>query len=134
MKTALLILIIATLAAACTKKIYVPVESTHSESRERIAASIATDTVRDIRLIYVNGDTVRDTRTLYRTRTTTRTDTVVIQRTDTVAVVQAAPHTVTKWQRLKTDLGGITLGACIAAMIFILVKTVLKFRRSFIHC
>ena len=117
------------LICGCTTTKYVPVETTHTEYKDREVERIVTDTISDTRFVYVKGDTIVDIRYKERVRIVQERDTCVIERIDSVQVPYPVERELSRWERVKMDLGGIALGGLIFAILAIAIWLVIKFRK-----
>ncbi len=119
-------------AAACTRTVYVPVESVRTDSVRAVVVRI--DSVRTTDSVYVRERTKNDTVIIeklkyqYRDRMQMVHDTVYINRRDSVSV----PVPVTEyvevearlswWQHLKMSIGGIALAFLAAWIVIWIIK------------
>lgn len=113
--------------SSCTRTVYEPVDRVHTE--KDVVTRWLTDTViqNDTRFIYIKGDTVIDWRDRWRDRIKEVHDTVYIERTDSVPV--PVERKLTKWEQTKQDMGGIAIGAILAAVCIAVVWLIKKFRK-----
>lgn len=128
--TAAALLTAATLIlSSCTRTVYTPVESAHTEYRDRAVERMSVDTVRDTRFILLRGDTVIDRRLRESIRYVAIHDTV----RDTIRSVIREPYPVerplSRWEKIKLDTGGIAIGAAIAALSLAAFLLVRRLRR-----
>ena len=113
----------------CTGTRYVAVPEVHTEVQTRevhdtlLSMQWRTDSV----VVMMKGDTVYHERwrVLYRDRwkTSARTDTLV--RVDSVRVPMPVERQLTKWERVKMDVGGWALGGLsvgVVAAVFYFVR------------
>ena len=126
----ILVILLGCLTFGCTRKVYVPVEQTHTEYRDRGSVRVDTVIEADTRFVYVNGDTVRDYRTRWRERIREVHDTVIRELRDTVTrtVTVEVERKLTAWQKTKSAFGGFLIGA-FAALVVHMVWT-LSFKKS----
>lgn len=112
--TLLLPLALAATLAACRPVRYVPVESVHTEYKDRIVerrdSVVRTDSV----VVHQRGDTVYIKEWHDRLHTLHLRDTAYVAVCDTTQIIVEVPRELTPWQRFKIDIGGIALGAIIA--------------------
>lgn len=114
------------LLAGC-KTQYVPVENTHTSETEKHNVERDSIHVHDSVYIYMQGDTVFDVRwkTIYKE--IFRTDTFIVNKTDTINHVVEVEKPLTKMQELKMDIGGGVLWAVpIILILYILYRKLKK--------
>ena len=126
-KIYLLGIVLATLCLAGCKTVrYVPVPEFHTLYKTRVDTVQRWDSVyfRDSVYMAAKGDTVYLTKTHWRERYRnvyhTKTDTIV-QR-DSIRVPYPVVKPLTKWQRLKMDLGGWAMGVAAVLVILVILK------------
>lgn len=113
---------------AC-KTTYVPVETVRIEEREKLKIERDSIHVHDSVYIYLQGDTVYEERwkTIYKE--VFRTDTFIVEKTDTINTIVEVEKKLTKVQQLKMDVGAGVLYAVpilIAVGLFILYRKLKK--------
>lgn len=126
---ALLTLLALTLLCACTRTVYVPAETTRTEWRDRDVERVITDTVHDMRVVWVKGDTIMDVRERNHIRRIEVHDTCYVLRTDSVAVPYPVERMPSRWERAKSALGWGSAGA----VLCLLCVALIRFRRSWRH-
>lgn len=108
------------LLAGCTSVKYVPVETVRTEYKTR--DSIRHDSIyrRDSIYIIDSGDTVYKyvDRYLYKYLYLNRTDTVL--KTDSIQVPYPVEKKLTRWQRIKVELGGLAFSFIIGFVLTII--------------
>lgn len=115
----------------CKTVKFVPVPEYHTLYKTRVDTVQRWDSVyfRDSVYIATKGDTVYLTKTHWRERFRnvchTKLDTIM-QR-DSIRVPYPVEKQLTKWQRLKMDMGGWAMGVA-AGMIILLVVRLFKIR------
>lgn len=97
---------------SCRTVKYVPVESIKYDSVYFNRVQTDSVFVKDSVLI-VKGDTTTEYRYKYIYRYKTFTDTLYINRTDSVQVPYPVERELTKWQQLQLDIGGWVIGIII---------------------
>lgn len=101
-----------------------PVESVKYDSvylRKQVTDSIY---VKDSVLI-VKGDTITEYRYRYIYQYKDRTDTIYVNRTDTIREPYPVEAKLTRWQQVKQDVGGLAMGGIliiVAIFIYRLIK------------
>lgn len=111
---------------SCRSIKYVPVETVRIEYKTRDSIRFDSIYQRDSVLMLVKGDTVykEKYKYLYRYLTINKTDTVMV--TDTIQVPYPVEKQLTKWQKIKQELGGLALGIALAAILMFLIKLIIK--------
>lgn len=112
------------LFAGC--KTYVPVKDIHTNETEKHNVERDSIHVHDSVYIYMQGDTVFDVRwkTIYKE--IFRTDTFIVEKTDTINTIVEIEKKLTKWQQAKMDVGA---GVMWAVPILIIVGLFILFRK-----
>lgn len=108
---------------------YVPVETVRIEEREKLKIERDSIHVHDSVYIYLQGDTVYEERwkTIYKE--VFRTDTFIVNKTDTLNTIVEVEKKLTKWQQTKMDIGAGVMWAVpilIAVGLFILYRKLKK--------
>lgn len=124
------LLAIITTACTTTKEIYVPYETVRTDSVYTVKFSVDTLIQRDSVFQFVKGDTVLIERYKMRYRSTLKTDTLYIERTDTIRVPYAVENKLTRWQSIKQEAGGVALGAVAAALLALIAWLAIKRRNK----
>ena len=124
-----IIILLASAICSCRSVKYVPVETMRSDTL--YVNRLQRDSVYVADSVYVRekGDTVQIVRTRYIDRWRVRTDTLRMISNDTIRVPYPVERELTRWQRIKLDIGGIAIGVATAALLAIVVWLVLRFRR-----
>ena len=126
----LFVLAVLSMLAGCRQVRYVPVETV------RLDSIYLTQTQRDsiVRYdsVYVRdrGDTLYVERWKYLYRDKVRVDTMVSVRVDTLSVPYPVERELTRWQRLKLELGGWAFGIIVTAALVIVGWLVYKSRKK----
>lgn len=109
------VLAVVLLLAGCRTVKYVPVETVRTDSI--YLNRVRLDSVTRYDSIYVRdaGDTVTVERWRYLYRDRRLTDTVYVARVDTVSVPCPVDRELSRWQRVKMELGGWAMGAVLVA-------------------
>ena len=109
---------------SCRSIKYVPIETVKTEYKTR--DSIRFDSIynQDSIYILVKGDTVYQYRYkyLYKYQYLNKTDTVM--RTDSIQVPYPVEKQLTKWQKMKIELGGWAFGAVIISLVILIIRLV----------
>lgn len=127
----ILVMVLGCLTFGCTRKVYVPVEQTHTEYRDRGSLRVDTVIEADTRFVYVNGDTVRDYRTRWRERVRELHDTLLVEVRDTVTrtVTVEVERKPTSWQRIKESTGAVAIGLMLIAAALWLTRRINIFKK-----
>lgn len=133
MKQIALFICLLVLATGCTRKVYVPVESTVSRTDTIYSAKVRVDSVimRDSVAVFQKGDTVLITKYRDRYRVKELTDTVYQSAIDSVKVSVPYPveRELSRWERTKMDFGGMAIGALVIALCAAVAWLIKKFRK-----
>lgn len=118
-----LLLTAAFFIVSCRTVKYVPVESVRTEYRDKTVTQRDSVFLKDSIYIHEKGDTVFMERWHTATRDKIVTDTLYIERRDSVAVPYPVEKELTRWQKVKQDAGGLAIGGmiCLALAAVVLV-------------
>jgi hypothetical protein len=118
----------STWLCSCRTVKYVPVESVRTEIEYRDRWQRDSIHVRDSIIVKDKGDTVFVDRwhTEYKDRR--QTDTLFIERTDSIQVPYPVERELSWWESIKQEIGGIAIGV-IVALCFIIVWLIRKNRK-----
>ena len=119
-------LVVIVLCLVGCKTQYVPVKDIHTNEIEKHNVERDSIHVHDSVYIYMQGDTVFDVRwkTIYKE--IFRTDTFIVNKTDTINHVVEVEKPLTKIQELKMDIGGGVLWAVPIILVLYIVYRKLK--------
>lgn len=112
------------------KTVYVPVETVKMEFIERVRR----DSIHLLDSVIIREksgfrvDTVEITRWRFEYRDKLRVDSVYI--TDSIQVPFPVERQLSKWQRIKMDLGGIAMGGLAAVVIGLISWFIIQMRRK----
>lgn len=133
MKQIALFICLLVLATGCSRKVYVPVESTVSRTDTIYSAKVRVDSVimRDSVAVFQKGDTVLITKYRDRYRVKELTDTVYQSAIDSVKVSVPYPveRELSRWEQTKMDFGGMAIGALVIALCVAVAWLIKKFRK-----
>jgi len=110
---------------SCTSVRYVPVESVKRDSIYINKLQVDSIYMQDSVYIKEKGDTIYMYKYKYLDRYKLLTDTMYVCKTDTINNVVEVEKPLTKWQKIKLDLGGFAFGGIVVliiGVIFALVK------------
>lgn len=121
----LLYIILLTLAiclTSCRNIKYVPVETVKTEYKTRDSIRFDSIYEHDSIFLFVKGDTVYKEKYRYKYRylTINKTDTVML--TDSVQIPYPVEKQLTRWQRMKIELGGWAVGVIVILSIVLMLK------------
>lgn len=114
---------------SCRTVQYVPVENTHTSETEKHNVERDSIHVHDSVYIYMQGDTIFDVRLKTIYKEIFRTDTFLVNKTDTINHIVEVEKKLTKWQQTKMDVGAGVLYAVpilVAVGLFILYRKLKK--------
>lgn len=109
---------------ACGSIRYVPVESVRHDSIYISSSNRDSIHVHDSIYIHERGDTVFTYRYRYLFAERQHTDTLYLERTDTLHVPVMVEKQLTGWQRAKLELGGWAFGALALVALALLGRIV----------
>ena len=110
---------------SCTNVRYVPVESVKTDSIYINKLQVDSIYMQDSVYIREKGDTIYMYKFKYLDRYKLLTDTMYVNRTDTICNVVEIEKPLTKWQKVKLDMGGFAFGGIVVLgiiAIFALIK------------
>lgn len=121
----LLYIILLTLAislTSCRSIKDVPVETVKTEYKTRDSIRFDSIYEHDSIFLFVKGDTVYKEKYRYKYRylTINKTDTVML--TDSVQIPYPVEKQLTRWQRMKIELGGWAVGVIVILSIVLMIK------------
>lgn len=111
---------------SCRTVQYVPVENTHTSETEKHNVERDSIHVHDSVYIYMQGDTIFDVRLKTIYKEIFRTDTFIVEKTDTINTIVEVEKKLTKWQQTKMDVGA---GVLYAVPILIAVGLYILYRK-----
>lgn len=118
-------LLMIAMLCSCTSVKYVPVESVKTDSIYINKVEVDSIYMKDSVYIKEKGDTIYMYKYKYLNRYKLLTDTMYVNRTDTIYNVVEIEKQLTKWQKVKLDLGGFAFGGIVVLIIiaiFALIK------------
>lgn len=124
------IILLASAICSCSRVQYIPVESVKHDSV--FFNRIQTDSVYVMdSVLVVKGDTITEYRYRYVYRYKDRTDTLYINRTDSIRVPYPVEveRKLTLWQRVKVGLGGYAIAAVIIIVLIVFGRQVYKLKK-----
>ena len=126
-KTAIniLLFLLASAICSCSRVQYVPIETVKRDSlyiNKLVRDSVF---VKDSVMV-VKGDTVTEYRYRYVYKYVGKTDTLYVEKVDTVNVPYPVEKQLSKWERIKMDAGGYALFAIIITVLVTVGRLVYK--------
>lgn len=118
-------LVIMGAVCSCSRVQYVPVETVKRDSlyiNKLVRDSVF---VKDSVMV-VKGDTVTEYRYRYVYKYVGKTDTLYVEKVDTVNVPYPVEKQLSKWERIKMDAGGYALFAIIITVLVTVGRLVYK--------
>lgn len=120
------IIVLTSAIWSCRSVKYVPVETVKYDSIYINKVQVDSVYHRDSIYVVDKGDTVFLYKDRYIYKYKDRTDTLYVTNTDSIQVPYSVEKELTKWQKIKLELGGWTLGITLIAFMAIVV--LLKYR------
>lgn len=118
----IILLMLAICLTSCRNIKYVPVETVKTEYKTRDSIRFDSIYEHDSIFLFVKGDTVYKEKYRYKYRylTINKTDTVML--TDSVQIPYPVEKQLTRWQRMKIELGGWAVGVIVILSIVLMLK------------
>ena len=118
----IILLALAICLTSCRSIKYVPVETVKTEYKTRDSIRFDSIYEHDSIFLFVKGDTVYKEKYRYKYRylTINKTDTVML--TDSVQIPYPVEKQLTRWQRMKIELGGWAVGVIVILSIVLMLK------------
>lgn len=118
----IILLMLAICLTSCRSIKYVPVETVKTEYKTRDSIRFDSIYEHDSIFLFVKGDTVYKEKYRYKYRylTINKTDTVML--TDSVQIPYPVEKQLTRWQRMKIELGGWVVGVIVILSIVLMLK------------
>lgn len=124
-----ILLTLAICFTSCRSIKYVPVETVRIEYKTRDSIRFDSIYQRDSVFLLIKGDTVYKERYkyLYRYLTINNTDTVI--KTDSIQIPYPVEKELSRWQKIKLELGGWAFGIALA-LLFIIIGNIVYNRKA----
>ncbi len=118
----IILLMLAICLTSCRSIKSVPVETVKTEYKTRDSIRFDSIYEHDSIFLFVKGDTVYKEKYRYKYRylTINKTDTVML--TDSVQIPYPVEKQLTRWQRMKIELGGWAVGVIVILSIVLMLK------------
>ena len=123
-----MLVLLAMAVTSCRSVRYIPVGTVKHDSV--YVGKVVRDSVfvKDSVLV-VKGDTVTEYRWKYVFKYKDRTDTLYVNRTDTIRVPYPVEAKLTKWQQFKMEAGGYAIALAVILVITVAGYFVMKIRK-----
>ena len=125
----LLVMVLMSIICSCRSVQYVPVESVRTEIQYKDRLQRDSVHIRDSIFMYQRGDTIFKDRWHTEYKDKLVMDTAFIYKNDSIPVPYPVEKQLNKWQQLKMDIGGISIGGIIV-LLFIVIWLIIKNRRK----
>lgn len=119
-------LLMIAMLCSCTSVRYVPVESVKTDSIYINKVEVDSIYMQDSVYIKEKGDTIYMYKYKYLNRYKLLTDTMYVSKTDTIFNVVEVEKPLTKWQKVKLDLGGFAFGGIVVLAIIAIFAVIRK--------
>lgn len=111
-----------------TRTEYIPIENTRTEYRDRVVEHTRVDTINNTEYVFCKGDSVIIYREKERVKIVNKRDTITLITTDTITKTQQVEKQLSKWQKIKIDLGGMAFGVILIGLGFLIFRIIKKIR------
>lgn len=120
------LIFLATILYSCKSIQYVPVETTKRDTTYLSQTKIDSIYHRDSIYVERKGDTVYLSKYKYLYKYIEKHDTLWREKTDTIQVVYPVEAQLTKWQKIKINMGEYLIAAIVLIVIWLCVKYFIK--------
>ena len=120
------LIFLATILYSCKSIQYVPVETTKRDTTYLSQTKIDSIYHRDSIYVERKGDTVYLSKYKYLYKYIEKHDTLWHEKTDTIQVVYPVEAQLTKWQKIKINMGEYLIAAIVLIVIWLCVKYFIK--------
>ena len=111
--------------SSCSRVQYVPVKSVRTDSVKILQQMRDSIYVHDSIFVKSQGDTVYINRYRYKYLDKVRIDTMYVINVDSVRVPFPVERKLSRWERVKQEVGGIAMGIVILAIGLIIIRFIL---------
>ena len=111
--------------SSCSRVQYVPVKSVRTDSVKILQQIRDSIYVHDSIFVKSQGDTVYINRYRYKYLDKVRIDTMYVINVDSVRVPFPVERKLSRWERVKQEVGGIAMGIVILAIGLIIIRFIL---------
>lgn len=126
MKLLIYMSLLSLIVLSCQSTKYMPVESTRAEYKTREVLQQDSIVLKDSIYIYAKNDTIYKTKIRYQFRYLTINKSDTIMKSDSILVPYPIEKKLTKWQSIKIEIGGWSLGGILIMIIAIGSKYIIK--------
>jgi len=127
-------ILVCVLLSGCVTTKYIPVETVRAEVVEKHDSLVMRDSIylRDSVYVIKSGDTITTYKTsiVYRDRWRDVVRVDSFMKTDTIRVPYPVEKELSKWERLKMSVGGISLTSCFILFLLLIVGVVSVKKRN----
>lgn len=120
------LIFLATILYSCKSIQYVPVETTKRDTTYLSQTKIDSIYHRDSIYVERKGDTVYLSKYKYLYKYIEKHDTLWREKTDTIQVVYPVEAQLTKWQKIKINMGEYLIAAIVLIVIWLCAKYFIK--------
>ena len=120
------LIFLATILYSCKSIQYVPVETTKRDTTYLSQTKIDSIYHRDSIYVEHKGDTVYLSKYKYLYKYIEKHDTLWHEKTDTIQVVYPVEAQLTKWQKIKINMGEYLIAAIVLIVIWLCAKYFIK--------
>lgn len=120
------LIFLATILYGCKSIQYVPVETTKRDTTYLSQTKIDSIYHRDSIYVEHKGDTVYLSKYKYLYKYIEKRDTLWREKTDTIQVVYPVEAQLTKWQKIKINMGEYLIAAIVLIVIWLCAKYFIK--------
>lgn len=120
------LIFLATILYGCKSIQYVPVETTKRDTTYLSQTKIDSIYHRDSIYVERKGDTVYLSKYKYLYKYIEKHDTLWREKTDTIQVVYPVEAQLTKWQKIKINMGEYLIAAIVLIVIWLCAKYFIK--------
>ena len=118
----IILLMLVICLTSCRNIKYVPVETVKTEYKTRDSIRFDSIYEHDSIFLFVKGDTVYKEKYRYKYRYLTINITDTVMLTDSVQIPYPVEKQLTRWQRMKIELGGWAVGVIVILSIVLMLK------------
>lgn len=126
MKLLIYMSLLSLIVLSCQSTKYMPVESTRAEYKTREVLQQDSIVLKDSIYVYAKNDTIYKTKIRYQFRYLTINKSDTIMKSDSILVPYPIEKKLTKWQSIKIEIGGWSLGGILIMIIAIGSKYIIK--------
>lgn len=120
------LIFLATILYSCKSIQYVPVETTKRDTTYLSQTKIDSIYHRDSIYVEHKGDTVYLSKYKYLYKYIEKHDTLWREKTDTIRIAYPVEAQLTKWQKIKINMGEYLIAAIVLIVIWLCVKYFIK--------